>query len=63
MEKQFTIETRLELQEDAVKYLTEYVVFIMRLVVSYGKLFDFLILKSFIQEVNLIHMLVINIIS
>lgn len=27
MEKQFTIETRLELQEDAVKYLTEYVVF------------------------------------
>lgn len=27
MEKQFTIETRLELNEDAVKYLTEYVVF------------------------------------
>lgn len=27
MEKQFTIETRLELQEDAVKCLTEYVVF------------------------------------
>ena len=27
MEKQFTIETRLELQEDAVKYLTEYVAF------------------------------------
>lgn len=27
MEKQFSVETRLELQDDEIKYLTEYVVF------------------------------------
>lgn len=63
MEKQFTIETRLELQEDAVKYLTEYVVFYNEISRKLWQIVRLSNLKSFIQEVNLIHMLVINIIS
>lgn len=63
MEKQFTIETRLELQEDAVKYLTEYVVFyneISRKLWQIVRLSNF---KELYTRSNLIHMLVINIIS